>query len=441
MYPPQKNIKRKEYQTSAQFAADVELVFSNATTFNQDGTQIWIDAVTLRVRIMYPCNDRSFIFTSFSRIQDYFRQLMSDMPPPHSLPEYAKLAPSAKIKIRPPQAAHAAESSSTQQHPKNEHVSSSILLRVPAAHPSKPAATTVVPAAAPSPAPLAPPPVQPLPAPPAATKPASKAAPKLKPAPPAQPTPIRPQRSTVQQQAQLKAAAPQTPQPVSFINANASHYPRSHYAPSAVPVPAVVPSSTTTPSVLPTKPVAILATASQSPAPIALPLSHQLKSIEVRIQPKGRFVSMDHRDGVKSWFLRLVPGESRVNIGGIAFMGDPDEAESSDEEEDKDDEDYDMDVDVEAGSTSPSKNLRSKGKRGRGRPPKAAVKVTPTKAPKKKQPKIGEVQLKLNNIVVKEQIEHEGEWDVYLPVGSSIIEVGEVGGMIWKLYLERPGEP
>ena len=45
----QKRIKRKEYQNSSDFAADVELVFSNALTFNQDETLIWQDAMALRV--------------------------------------------------------------------------------------------------------------------------------------------------------------------------------------------------------------------------------------------------------------------------------------------------------------------------------------------------------------------------------------------------------
>jgi hypothetical protein len=45
----QRKIKRKEYHTSAAFAADVELVFSNAMAFNQDHTVIWEDALALRV--------------------------------------------------------------------------------------------------------------------------------------------------------------------------------------------------------------------------------------------------------------------------------------------------------------------------------------------------------------------------------------------------------
>lgn len=46
----QKRLKRKEYHTSQEFANDVELVFSNALEFNQDHTEIWEDAIVLRVR-------------------------------------------------------------------------------------------------------------------------------------------------------------------------------------------------------------------------------------------------------------------------------------------------------------------------------------------------------------------------------------------------------
>ena len=45
----QRKIKRKDYHTSAVFASDVELVFSNAMTFNQVHSGIWEDALILRV--------------------------------------------------------------------------------------------------------------------------------------------------------------------------------------------------------------------------------------------------------------------------------------------------------------------------------------------------------------------------------------------------------
>jgi len=48
--PHQKHLKRKEYHTSAEFATEVELVFSNAFAFNQEHSPVWEDAMVLRVR-------------------------------------------------------------------------------------------------------------------------------------------------------------------------------------------------------------------------------------------------------------------------------------------------------------------------------------------------------------------------------------------------------
>ncbi len=180
------------------------------------------------------------------------------------------------------------------------------------------------------------------------------------------------------------------------------------------------------PPIVQTNSVSVPYSTSQSPALVVLPLSRQLKSISLRIQPRGRHLTLDHRDGVKSWVVRLVPGESSIILSNITFLGDNEDDGSSAEEDDSEkDEDYDMDVDAEPGSVSPSKNGRKKGKgRGRGRPPKAATlaaKAAATKATKatKKKPtsKVGEIQLKLNNFVVKEQPDTEGEWNVYLPIG------------------------
>jgi chromatin structure-remodeling complex subunit RSC4 len=47
---PQKKLKRKEYHTSGDFSRDVQLVFSNAMEFNAEGSQIYGDAQTLKVR-------------------------------------------------------------------------------------------------------------------------------------------------------------------------------------------------------------------------------------------------------------------------------------------------------------------------------------------------------------------------------------------------------
>src|SRR5580693_9801431 len=47
----QKHLKRKEYSHAAQFAQDVELVFSNAMQFNEDNTPLWEAARQLKVHI------------------------------------------------------------------------------------------------------------------------------------------------------------------------------------------------------------------------------------------------------------------------------------------------------------------------------------------------------------------------------------------------------
>jgi hypothetical protein len=47
----QRHLKRKEYTTSAEFATEVELVFSNAFAFNQEHSPVWEDAVALRVSV------------------------------------------------------------------------------------------------------------------------------------------------------------------------------------------------------------------------------------------------------------------------------------------------------------------------------------------------------------------------------------------------------
>ena len=79
-----------------------------------------------------------------------------------------------------------------------------------------------------------------------------------------------------------------------------------------------------------------------------------------------------------------------------------------------------------------------KKKRGRGRPPKKPDVVAKVKSTKKKRPKLGELQVKLNGQPVKDAEDtEEGKWTVNVPVGSSTIEVGEKGGLVWKIYAQR----
>lgn len=66
----QRKIKRKDYRTSAAFASDVELVFSNAMAFNQVHSGIWEDALALRVS----CRRKSSIMS----LEDIFCRIISD---------------------------------------------------------------------------------------------------------------------------------------------------------------------------------------------------------------------------------------------------------------------------------------------------------------------------------------------------------------------------
>jgi hypothetical protein len=144
-----------------------------------------------------------------------------------------------------------------------------------------------------------------------------------------------------------------------------------------------------------------------------------------------------------------MPGETTIVLSNVSFLGEEEDESSGDEaevEKHEEEEEADMDVDVEAEPTLPVKNGRKKGKgRGRGRPAKVSTVTTrqaaakTMKQPKKTPPKIGEVQVKLNGSLVKEQAEQAGQWSINISVGSSVVEVGEVGGMLWKVYLQKIG--
>jgi hypothetical protein len=86
------------------------------------------------------------------------------------------------------------------------------------------------------------------------------------------------------------------------------------------------------------------------------------------------------------------------------------------------------------------RNGKKKGKgRGRGRlkgSTKAATVAKVAQSVKKKALKLGEMEVKVNRVMVKEKVDHAGKWAVDLPVGSNVLEVGEWGGLIWKVYVE-----
>ncbi|KAJ3849456.1 RSC complex protein [Lentinula lateritia] len=381
----QKQVKRKEYKTAAEFAADVELVFSNAMTFNMEHTQIWEDALTLR---------------------DFFRQLMADLPPPHALPEYVH-PPPPKIKIR----MSAAQPSAPEPPIVEEPASAStphppLSLRVPA--PTKPAISK-------------PPEMEAQ-----FSKPSLPAAPVTAPSPS---VPIAPTQS-------------RTPQPILQLHPTMSVYGNttitkakypSYMQPTPPPVPpaaAITPSYIT--SVVPkvSTPAPVLATP-PPPSPV-IPPSHQIRHIMIRTEPRGRLLKLDHRDGVTSWAMPLERDERSLSVEEIVFMAEL--GDSSGEEDEGDDDAAEMEIDS---APEPLKKRR-------GRPPKvvktAAVILKPKVhvSPKKKKPKKrGEMLIKLNGTIVKEDEERSGNWDVELSVGSNVVEVGEQGGLIWKVYAQR----
>lgn len=402
-----KRLKRKEYATADQFADDVELVFSNALAFNQEHTLIWEDALALR-------ND--------------FRRLMSDLPPPFTIERYSKPT-TTKIKIKVPGAA--SNTSGTKATASQPTPSAPI----PAPEPTLPHTSTIAVRAPPVKSTSVPSPPQPTP----------------KPAAPA-----------VVARAAVQAPAPPASAPMA-TPASSAHIPSSSSTPQPQPTPTVSPAHTNitfsqyskpanltkhnpagTPGSAPSKAlatpvvnhqVAVVAQTAQvhsmskSPAPVHY--AHQLSLILIKTEPRGRQFNLDYREGVRSWSILLGPEDKSLRVEEITFMGD--EEESSGGEEEVDDEDA-MDVDATM------KNGKKKVKRGRGRPPKVpkggGVKAKPVR-PTKKKPKLGEVQVKINGSVVQELEGHSSEWSVDVPLGSSTLEMGEKGGLIWKVYTQR----
>jgi len=142
--------------------------------------------------------------------------------------------------------------------------------------------------------------------------------------------------------------------------------------------------------------------------------------------------------------MRLVPGETGLNVDDLVFSGD--EGEESSEEDDE--EELKQEEEDEDGSTSSPKNGRiRKGKVAVRRSQRAAAVLTRTtrstvaknkiQAKKKEAEKIEEVLLKLNGVVVKEKEDTTRQWNISLPGGLNILEVGEKGGLMWKVYIER----
>jgi hypothetical protein len=210
-------------------------------------------------------------------------------------------------------------------------------------------------------------------------------------------------------------------------------------------------------------------------------------------------LELDVREGVKVWGVRLLNKEKGLRISGVKFDvpsrsavnsiskaetggGGHEEEEEGDVKmnEDKDpEEEREDDGDYEA-EPSPTKRgakgkRKGKGKGKVGRPKK--VKVAPASLPVAAIPTVpavsailGEedVTVKINNAIVplrspistpteaddgsddegdgdgegivangKENAKQRWEWDVDVPLGSSVLEISEKGGAVWKVYVDR----
>lgn len=175
---------------------------------------------------------------------------------------------------------------------------------------------------------------------------------------------------------------------------------------------------------------------SRSPAPV-LTGHRPLKGVSLVTKPRGRPLWLDHRDGVKSWAIRLGQGEKSISVAEVRFFGDDDE--TADEEGDGNDEHPDEEEEEEEPSPR---------KRGRGRPPKnpkakakaaaaaLAKKTEQKKAQKAVTPQQDSILINLNGTAMNEKLDG-GVWDIDLQVGLNVLEVGEKSGYVWKVYLER----
>ncbi|KAF8585120.1 Bromodomain-containing protein [Ramaria rubella] len=275
-----KKIKRKEYANISEFAADVELVFSNALTFNEEHSLIWEDATALK---------------------DYFRVLMSDLPEPHTLPEYAPTvnhapAQNGKLKLRVPAPSQASVNATNTS---NGTVSLKVKLPAAAAAPTPPPAHTTH-----------------------SQSHASQSSRQSQQVP--KQTTKSPNIAARPPLAQSQASQPPSTQTSSYLHpATFSHVnpqqPQPQYQYHSQP-PSQTHSAThsTSPSPLP-----------PTPTPPNATFDHPLRSVTLKTLPLGRTLRLDSSDGVRTWVLVLGKGETSIDIRDVRFL----EVEESEEEE------------------------------------------------------------------------------------------------------------
>ncbi|KAI0654484.1 Bromodomain-containing protein [Cubamyces menziesii] len=412
-------LKRKEYHNPTDFANDVELVFSNALEFNQEHTQIWDDAVHLR---------------------EYFRKLMADLPEPYTIPAYANAgAHPTKVKLKMPTAPTQPIAAPTPTLPSSNKITVPGAYSASSAAQAPPRQSATAPTQPPRPpttikSPLVTPAIPPTPAPAGATAltpptlPPPARVPPIAPAPPAAAATSTQPKAT-HAGALQSASLTQTAAPVSY-------YPNAVYQQSLTPAvtpkapPAIapaIPTSTLAPALAPI-PTAPAVTA--RPSPSANQDTFPLKHAVVTTLPLGRRLILNHEEGVKTWAVRLSGVESSIVLSDVVLLSRAEDADDSSGDEDHEHKGTEGKHEEEEGTTTSPRTKK------RGRPPRKRGKGSDAKKAKGKAAEVpGGIQVKLNSVMLKAK--DEGVWEVQLPPGLSILEFGEKGGTIWKVYLDR----
>lgn len=142
---------------------------------------------------------------------------------------------------------------------------------------------------------------------------------------------------------------------------------------------------------------------------------------------------------MRTWALRLNGHETALVVSDVTFLsqrGD-EEDDSSEDDEPRRQEEEEEEEQEEQEAVAPAK------KKAPGRPRKRRrMRVS---NPKKKRKTVdvnvptGELQVKLNGVIIPGNGSEGETWEVQVPPGMSQLEVGEKGGMVWKVYLDRAG--
>ncbi|KAG8895784.1 hypothetical protein FRB99_000351 [Tulasnella sp. 403] len=292
----EKRVDRREYSTVQNFVNDVEQIFTNAFIFNEEYSPVW--------------NDAKFL-------QDAFRTLMSDLPPPFTLPVPAQTEQSSTKKLRLKVTQPAGTTTSAN--------SPAATSQAAAVEPTKPAPSpkpvpTPVPALAPPPAVAA---KASTPIAPRASTPATKTSTPVPQAAPAAST-SGPPTAAYQTSANAPTSYPSQLIPqyqaagYNYFNFPPHVQQQMHHAyaqqaqgtSSQSHTPAAAPSPAPTPAVPPTTAAPAVAA-----APKPLPIKY-IKRLAIRTSPAGRRVKFENVEGLdlRFWSMRLGGRETGVEL-------------------------------------------------------------------------------------------------------------------------------